>query len=63
MLSPGPVLKPTPLVPLDRAAEVLETRFIHPLHRFPFVSTRTGITDGLLWKMPRKQLSQMDTKG
>ena len=63
MLSPGPVPKPTPLVPLDRAAEVSETRFIHPLHRCPSVSSRTGIADGLFWKMPRKQLSQMDTKG
>ena len=54
MLSPGPVPKPTPLVPLDRAAEVLETRFIHPLHRFPSVSTHIGIADGLFWKMPRK---------
>ena len=57
MLSPGPVPKPTPLVPLDRAAEVSETRFIHPLHRFLSVSTRTGIADGLFWKMPQKQLS------
>ena len=52
MLSPGPVPKPTPLVPLDRAAEVSETRFIHPFHRFPSVSTHTGIADGLFWKMP-----------
>ena len=52
MLSPGPVPKPTPLAPLDRAAEVSETHFIHPLHLFLSVSTRTGIADGLFWKMP-----------
>ena len=62
MLSPSPVPKPTPLVPLDRAVEVSETSFIHPLHRFLSVSTHTDIADGLFWKMPRKQLSQMDTK-
>ena len=56
MLSPGPVPKLTPLVQLDRAAEVLETSFIHPLHRCPSVNTRTGIADCLFWKMPRKQL-------
>ena len=52
MLSPSPVPKPTPLVPLDRAVEVSETSFIHPLHQFPSVTTRTGIADGLFWKMP-----------
>ena len=63
MLSPGPVPKSTPLFPLDRAAEVSETSFIHPLHRCPSVSTHTGIAEGLFWKMSRKQLSRMDTKG
>ena len=47
MLSPSPVPKPTPLVPLDRAVEVSETSFIHPLQWFILENaTKTTFSNG-----------------